>query len=245
MKNPNAQIAVSIFLLGGINAVTNTLWAATINASNCSASAVRSTLNLASKGDTVVIPAGICTWSTQVSWRAPEDVILKGAGNDSLGGGDQTVIIDNYASNDSLLSITTNLSGRFRMTGVTFQGGAGLVKWNGIVQITGQSKSVRLDHLHVNMQAYSPHNNGTMIRFSGWVYGVVDHSLFDLQGVGNGIKISHDAYNGAHEGDGAFADVTGLGTNKFIFVEDNTFNSPTQYGTANDCSHGGDRKSVV
>jgi hypothetical protein len=214
--------------------------ARTITAASCSQADVQTALNAAVAGDTVAIPAGKCTWTTQVSWTAPANVILQGAGNTSLGG-DQTVIVDNYASDRPLLSITTNGSGTFRMTGLTFQGGSvgSSVKWNGMIIIGGQSKKLRIDHIHINMQTYSPQNNGAALFFTDWVYGVVDHILLDLHDVGYGIKVEHDKVDGSQVGDGAWAAPTSLGTNTFLFVEDSTFNADSSGGYANDCSQGG------
>jgi hypothetical protein len=244
MKNmnlANARIAIRIFLLGGMVGVMNPAWGAIISATSCSSSAVQTALNSATTGDTVIVPGGTCIWTTQVSWTAPADVILQGAGNASVGGGDQTVITDNYSNgNASLLVITTNASGTFRLTGITFQGALGAATKYGTLSINGQSKRLRIDHIHINVVPYGSGWNGHMIDFSGWINGVIDHSLFDLNDVTNGLSVWYDGYTGGgSEGDGAFADVSGLGGTNFIFVEDNIFNSPTAFGTSNDCSHGG------
>jgi hypothetical protein len=243
MERTDMQIAVSIVLLGSIIGVTHPASGATINAPNCSSSAVQAAINSASAGDTVVIPPGTCAWATQVSWTAPANVILQGAGNASLGGGDQTIIIDSYVSNNALLSIATNSSGAFRLTGMTFQGGStgsGNDKYDGMVQVRGSSGSIRLDHIHMQSTTYSPATNGALLEFTGCVYGVVDHSQFDnpAGSVNNAIRVfnqgscSSDALG---VGDQAFAAPTGLGSAKFIFAEDNVFNS----GASNDCLDGG------
>lgn len=236
--------ALSALLLGVFHGAP--AQAATINAVSCNAADVQTAVNRAASGDTVAVPGGTCGWSTQVTWTAPANVTLLGAGSQStVGGGDATVIVDNSATSNPLLRIQTNASGSFRMTGLTFQGGTGSVKDSaGIVSITGLSKAMRVDHVHINMRTYSPANNGSMIRFNGWIYGVVDHSIFDLQGIGNGIQFWFDGFTpGGPDGDGAWAAPTALGTNAFIFVEDNVFNNTIEngqsHGAASDCSHGG------
>jgi hypothetical protein len=232
----NCLTALSIILFV---AAVSPMQAATINAATCSQPNVQAAVNQAVQGDTVVIPAGTCSWTTGVTWNAPPDVVVQGAGDSSLGGGDLTVITDDSTTGNPLFQISTNASGKFRMSGITFKGGVGTVKWSGEVAIGGQGKQVRLDHLHINMQSFNPRHNGPGIGFTGWVYGVVDHIILDLTGVGNGITIWYSDYNGTQEGDGAFADPTALGTEKFIFVEDSTFNADSRFGTSNDCSHGG------
>jgi len=68
----------------------------TYTAATCNAADVQAMMNLATaNGDIVQIPTGSCTWTTPVSWSAPPNAILKGAGSTSIvGGGDVTVITD-------------------------------------------------------------------------------------------------------------------------------------------------------
>jgi hypothetical protein len=135
--------------------------------------------------------------------------------------------------------VITNATGKFRMTGITFRGGTGTVKWNGMIAVVGLSKQIRIDHVHINMQSFTPLHNGPGISFTGWEYGVVDHIIMDLTGVGNGLTFWNENFGGSLEGDGAFAAPTDLGTDKFFYVEDSTFNGDSKYGTPHDCTHGG------
>jgi hypothetical protein len=68
-----AVVGVAVCCISGHEA-----GAATINASSCAQSAVQSAVNAASSGDTVVVPAGVCTWSTPV--QLSDAIALKGAG---------------------------------------------------------------------------------------------------------------------------------------------------------------------
>src|SRR3989338_1204497 len=52
----------------------------TINAASCNQNDVQSAINGAVSGDTVLVPAGNCTWGNQVTLPAGRDIILKGAG---------------------------------------------------------------------------------------------------------------------------------------------------------------------
>src|SRR5262245_54685192 len=90
--------------------------ATTLTAASCSAGDVQTKLNQAAAGDIVVIPAcpnGVA-WNTRILWSAPPNVVLQGAGTSAVGGGDQTVIIDNYPSDNSLLYINPSTTGTFR-----------------------------------------------------------------------------------------------------------------------------------
>jgi hypothetical protein len=216
----------------------------TVNAASCSQTDVQAALNKASTGDTVVIPAGTCGWTTQISWTAPANVVLKGAGSQStLGGGDATVIIDNYASGSALLSVATNPSGTFRLTGLTFQGGStgtGNDKFDGMVEIKGSSQNIRVDHIHMVSTTYSPATAGALLEFQVCTYGVVDHSLFDNSAgtVNNSIRAKNAGFCNSDAlglGDQSWAAPTGLGSANFLFVEDNVFNN----GASNDCHNGG------
>jgi hypothetical protein len=222
-----------------VSLLSATALAATHTAATCNASDVQTAINAAAAGDTVVIPAGTCSWTTQVSWTAPANVILQGAGSQTtLGGGDATVIVDNYASNNPLLSITTpSVAGStFRIFGITFQGGAGSVKQAGVVGVRGNNQNFRLDHNHFNLSTYGA-GGQIGVRFTGWVYGVMDHNLCDGNGgVNECVNVWTDGYGGSSFGDGGWADVTAFGTANFVFVENNTFNGGLY---ADDCDDGG------
>ena len=221
--------------------------AATRTAATCNASDVRAAMNLASAGDKVVIPAGTCTWTTQVSWTAPANVTLEG--QTACGNGppassatctDGTTIVDNYASNNALLAITVSSTGAatLRLTGITIKGGTGLVKQNGMVSISGTNSNTRVDHNHFNLATYgSSGQNSIGTRFTGWIYGVMDHNVCDdAGGVNECVNVWTDGYGGKSFGDGAWADVTSFGSANFMYVETNTFNSGLY---ADDCDDGG------
>src|SRR5690349_13162936 len=125
--------------------------AATVAAASCGSSDVQSAFNRAFTGDTVTIPAGTCVWTTGLQWTVPANVTLMGAGTTATGGGDRTVIVDSYASNRPLLDLSVSNSGVFRMTGITVRGGSGVLKDGGVIKLNGPG-TVRLDHLHINMQ---------------------------------------------------------------------------------------------
>src|SRR5256885_1405315 len=111
--------------------------AATISASSCGATDIQTALNLAKPGDTVLIPAGSANWTQGVSWNAPPNVTVKGAGTSATGGADQTVITDNIASGQPLLDINVSSTGVFRLTGITVRSGSGSIKDGGTISLGG------------------------------------------------------------------------------------------------------------
>src|SRR6476620_1823559 len=96
--------------------------AATVSAASCSSADVQVALNRAAAGDTVSIPVGTCHWATGVTWTAPPNVTLQGAGSPSTyGNNDATVIIDDISRSGydaPLLNITISGTEKFRMTGI-------------------------------------------------------------------------------------------------------------------------------
>lgn len=87
---------------------------------------------------------------------------------------------------------------------------------NGEIQLEGISHSVRIDHCTFDFL------HGTNVRFSGFLWGVLDHCIFRTEGEA-AIHIRHDAWNGERWGHGSWADAPYWGSGKFIFIEDNTF----------------------
>lgn len=208
-----------------LSITTANVGAATINAASCSLSAVQAAVSSAKSGDTVQIPAcpsGV-GWSGKLSWTAPANVMLKGAGTSVTGGGDQTVIIDNYGSNDNLLSINLSSTGVFRLSGITFRSGSGATKDGGTISINGPGK-VRLDHLTLD---FSSSANYKIITPRNGAFGVLDRSVINLRGT-NSIYL----YNG-RQGSGdwmanyEWAQPTNFGSDEYFFIEDNIINGST------------------
>jgi len=247
------RLPLIILLLAG--------WAhAQITANSCSASDVQSAFNsVTNSTTTVTIPAcsagsGTGAWTTQVTLTIPSgntsltvqgsttsNISCNSSGSCTGGTTDGTVIIDNYASNSSLLIITTNstASSYFRLTGITIQGGSGLVKYQGFITMHGSSQNFRFDHNHINTTTYGSGQATSAMQIQGCVYGVADHNQIDNPSgsVNNGIQTYQGACNSdaAGSGNGAWAQPGYLGTANSFYMEDNIFNS----GAADDCLYGG------
>ena len=220
--------------------------AQTINAASCNASDVQAAFNaITSSTTTINIPAGTCTWTTHVALSVPSSnttLSVLGAGNlTTTGGGDVTVIVDNDTSDSNyLLQLNTGVAAsHFRFAGVTFNEGSGITKDNGELAVNGYSQNVRLDHLHVNMLA--------VVRLTNWMYGVMDHSIFED---GAALEIWMDEFNntngtqnGNFFGDGSWASATNFGSGNAFFAENNIFNQTNESGQSSsymsDCYSGG------
>src|ERR1700722_1892463 len=221
--------------------------AQTVTAASCNATDVQTAFNaVTSSTKTVNIPAGTCNWASEVSLTIPSGsttLSVIGAGSmTATGGGDQTIIIDNYASGNPLLAIMTNSTSTssFRLAGITVEGGSGSVKYGGMVSVGGNSANLRIDHDHISSATYSTAANSAGVRVNGCVYGVVDHSIFDAPtgSVNNGVQADNAGacYTDALGlGDQSWHNATQLGSANFLYMENDIFNS----GFANDCTWGG------
>lgn len=207
MKIP---LAVILFLF------TLSVRATTYTAASLSPTDVQAAMNSASTGDTVVLPVGTNNWTSGVSWTAPANSVLMGAGTTNVGGGDKTVIIDDIASDTPAFAMS---GGPYRMTGITVKNGTGVLKYSGIISLAGSS--ARFDHNHIIMDQ----DQRPMTVYC--INGVIDHCVLDFIGL-DAIYF----YNGRHTNSDNGANYewslpTDFGGTNFFFIEDNIINGST------------------
>jgi hypothetical protein len=230
---PNRRVAVLMVSVSLI--VPGQIESAVIRAKSVSLKDVSSALGSASDGDTVLVPAGTASWTS--SFTITKGVTLQGAGNDT------TVILDDIPREkggqrssgrggfsqkfiQSILRVELGPKQSFRLSGFTLRPGSITTSGSYGVWLEGTSPSVRVDHCHFD-QLY----RGEYVRTAGWLYGVIDHCVFDCRTRSQSILIWHDGWGGHSNGDGSWADPPYFGTEKFIFIEDNVINNvagPTQ-----------------
>ncbi len=212
----------------------------TIKAASCSESDVQSAIGKATTDSNIVqIPAGTCSWSSQMKISVSNSVTIQGAGAEyatsggaSTSGTDQTIIEDDVPTNGMMI-ITVPSGKSFRLTGIDFtwdSNNSGGTVYNGIVQVGGTSHSVQIDHCHFN------NLNGLAVRITGSITGVADYNVFDNV---HGAFSTNNGYSwaGGSEGgpgDQSWADGDHWGTSQFMFYEDNQLN-----GGGLDCWNGG------
>lgn len=200
-------VALCVIFLG-----VDTPSAATIPAASCSRADVGGAIDNAKNGDTVLIPAGHCTWASNLTIKG-KYLTIRGAGID------ETVITDGvskakYPNVPQVLVWTMPLSGLSRLSGMTFQGGDIPDSANkGMVLISGSSHQFRVDH-----NKFIPtQTSALMVIGNHW--GVVDHNTFDLSANhGYGVYIHGEGF-----GDESWAEGSTLGTEQNVFIEDNVF----------------------
>ncbi len=197
----------------------------TITAASCSQTDVQAAINQASNGDTVIIPSGTCTWSSQVTDSV--GIILQGqsvcAGSGDPNGGTSGVIscTDNtIVTWETPGGLSVNVpSGQFvNITGFTFinaesEAGGGISGNHGQVDF-------RFHNNHVKMTQPGAE---TIFFYNG--YGLIDHNYFqDMNSPGTTSAVPLD-FGGdlASSGYLNWQDPTGLGTNQSIIAEQNYF----------------------
>jgi hypothetical protein len=184
-------------------------------APGCDAASVQATINNASTGDTVRVPAGTCTWLTVVAIPAGMDITLQGAGAG-------VTTVDGTSTGTPLWVGVGNR----RVTGFTFICG----------YITIDGENWRIDHNSFTCNSFQAgvYVNGQRAQNSP--KGLVDHNTFLNRRViiygYPGVSLSD--LNRATQ----WFDPLALGTGEAVYIEDNSF-TYTVFGNALDCQHGG------
>jgi hypothetical protein len=186
-------------------------------------------------GDTITIPAGTFTWSTGVRFPRPDQpvkaITLQGAGAGS------TIIKDNVQGTQ-LIMWTLAANANSRLTGIDFQDGgraSPAFAPGGVLHIAGDNRNggtFRYDHCKQSVK-------GPIVCDA--VIGVIDHNAFPADVWTPPIYPDAYIWNGLDFGDGAWADPTGFGTDRFLFIEDNVFTKQTPATYAITDSEGGGR----
>ncbi len=185
--------------------------AATIDATSCAQSAVQTAVNSASDGDTVLVPAGSCIWTSAVS-ILNKTITLRGAGSGAGG-----TLIQHGGGDHCLLDINAGRkTGKMDVSGFSFSGAA--KTWDGTAMKLYGPKGWKNLRVHHNL---FDGNHPWTIKGSSSTHGLIDHNVF--KGSAFGILLY---------GDGAvdWATPLTLGTADFFFVEDNSFEWNDFYG---------------
>jgi hypothetical protein len=200
-----------ILVLSGFSALR---CGATVYQSNGTAESIQFFHNQARNGDTIILPAGIFTWTTGVV--ISKAITLQGAG---VG---RTIIRDGVQNGQLVLwSLVAGFPSR--LTGIEFQDGGRVTTANaprGVLHVDGSNtngSSFRWDHCKWNdLNGYPVFDT---------VIGVIDHNSFSKLSKRDTIYVYGSRWNGRDYGDGSWAAPTGFGSSQFLFIEDNTFTS--------------------
>jgi hypothetical protein len=224
--------AWTILKLAGL--VASFLISAPAHASTLRAASVRSTdvqaqIDLANDGDTVIVPAGTMVWRTGLNVR--KNITVRGSG---IG---QTIIIDEVPRTPGSHAINVALSKDlpFRLTGFEIRGSPTVTAYDeeGVVHLQGRAgvtRRFRLDHCKFSDL------HGVPVRCKDLI-GVVDHCAIEALDT-TSIQVFHATWGGADFGHGSWADYPYWGSDKFLFIEDCTFNNSNPKKAGVDCYDG-------
>jgi hypothetical protein len=188
--------------------------ASVINARSVSLKDVTSAVASAAGGDTVMIPAGIATWTGRLTINKAITLQGSGIGN--------TIIRDAIQDRSIRLMTFVLVAGKSsRLTGIEFQNAGMVSPQNGIfLSVNGQDQrngqTMRIDHCKFD-NLLGKIDVDTAI-------GVADHNAFISSNAGF-FHFHAKRWNGSTDsfGDASWFSPINWGTAEFFFLEDNTF----------------------
>jgi hypothetical protein len=236
--SPAKKLWPLVAIVLGIVAAEGLANAKTVTAPSCELAAVQSAVTSASAGDTVVIPAGQCTWTGTLSITKPLTLTGAGTANDSpstFGAtAVTTVITDNSGTDNSLISVGGITAGQFvRISLLDLEPTAGTqVGWP--VVIVGKCSaagcgSFRLDNIvwgKTNSWVYQPTLDTQTLVSTDNIFGVVDHNTVAPGSASDRspefININHTSWLGVGAyGDNSWASADSFGTDQAVYLENN------------------------
>ncbi|MBN1771815.1 MAG: hypothetical protein JXB32_11170 [Deltaproteobacteria bacterium] len=208
-----------------------------VTAASCSQADVQTAVDAAGEGDTVLVPAGRCTWTVPVNlgrvavWDPPtyesRNVLIRGAG------AGRTVIVSatGEAWDQRPFWIVCQAGKPFRITGFTFTGMQRRGSTEPAINVGGACRNWRIDHNTFDVSDRAPGTQGRGLIVADYSYGLVDHNTF------------LDTYQGVlvvWDGAASYERPLSLGTEQAVYIEDNVFDYADDYAGdgANDASHG-------
>ena len=209
--------AIVIWIWNGFSAL------GTVYHSDGSAASVQGLHDQVLDGDTITLPSGTFTWTTQV--HLTKAVTLEGnTTTDPVNGTavQNTIVKDNISNRNNhiiYIDAATGGHGGQRITGIAFVGQATSTMYNGAITVDGGTDPIRIDHCYFHGLHCFP-TIGIFVQ--NW--GVVDHCVKGDSVTGNEGFIHF--WPGAHTdmGDSLFETAAGFGGPNWLFVEDNYMN---------------------
>jgi hypothetical protein len=201
------------------------------NATTCSQADVQAAITAASDGDTVLVPNGSATWSSQVTIN--KAITVKGNGVYSINPADPPTTPDTDSWMDTgtwpLVITLSNNNGFYinltsvspaRVTGFKFIGTTPTDN-NGAINVAanGMSNAYRIDNCYFGVTSRS------IYIFTG--KGLIDHCYMYDPGSCCNMNISIEETKNTGDGGWALMQPINFGGPDFVFIEDNTFYRPT------------------
>ncbi len=198
-------LTVVLFALSG----ALTAHANTINAASCQVSDVQNAINSASNGDTVVVPGGSCTWTSNLT--ITKTITLQGAGV-----GSTNITHNASGTQDHLIQFNGPASGLIRITGFSWLGGGYNHRF---IECNGSAYSnapFRIDHNRFVGGADGSGSGAAGLIDNFSCAGLIDHNDF------NTADNAEDIHNNG-DGNAGWTENVIIGGANMLFVENNTF----------------------
>src|SRR6202789_257824 len=238
----------------------------TFTAASCNRSDVNAVINgpthTAVDGDTIIIPAGSCTWTSGITINGV-GIDITGTGTPNTGaatfgaGASNTTLIDNASvALFAFINLTYGETAKVELFTLSAAGAAnyastGPISFQGTCTTSGCAQ-IRADNIFFTTGTWDgPIADGGFVRTDN-VFGVVDHttsSWSNAAGVGGAgpplVEVNQSAWQGVGAyGDNSFASADSMGTAQALFIENNSLTG--NRATDNDVSpvnghSGGDR----
>lgn len=182
------------------------VYAATNTAASTTSAAVQAAIDASSDGDTVNIPSGTSTWTTNVTIEA-KGLRIFGAGTNS------TKIVDNNSTGVNLFDFRHLHTGMIgRLSSLTISGGANAYSAVQFAALTGNTPIFRADHLSItNLQKRGISTSE--------MQGLVDHCYFICPTAGTGVSPDGQPDFSSNQ----WAKAMSIGTTNCVVVEDCVF----------------------
>ena len=232
----NARIINTGLLSLGLVFVCRTLHAAAITAASCGFSDVQAATEVASSGDTVIIPEGECSWSNGITLNN-KPLKIKGSGTEN------TIITytENGTSWGEAAFWLNACADDFEISDLTFKRNSQSGKMTyGFIFLNGACRNWRIHHNRF-WTDYASQNDGVRMIWiqagssNSQPYGLIDHNNFIGQ-----------SNSGTHQGvlvkgalDLSWLNPIEWGSGNSVYIEDNTFNFDDSADGLVDCSDGG------
>jgi len=170
---------LSALLAALLFAASGAAQAKTITALTPSFFDVNKAIGSAVDGDTVIIPAGKATWTTQLALDKGITLMGQTTTNSAAGTAvDNTIIVYNLSALMPLIRVPSVLGKSYRISGLSFQDSPTrtVTAANGFIGLLGSSQSVRIDHCHYFVMPFQ----AQCVHVGDGVYGVADHNLIEI-----------------------------------------------------------------
>ena len=218
-------IILCIFLILGIPNV----YAFTHVAVDCNRSAIQALIDVASPGDTIIVPAGNCTWENHSCSTNDCAALYITKSINIIGDGiDSTNIVDGTSTTfyNKLIYADLGDGEHVRISGFTFSD-LGVQDSFGVIYIDGTANSTfRIDHNKFNELDTSP----AIIKYA---VGVIDNNeIIESDGLGSKISVEGNSSTG-------WSRTMPLGTSASVFIEDNIFSFSSMSDGVSDSRNGG------